>query len=75
MGPGLFIGWLRGLNILLIPQVLDIPRLENLLPSFYRRFGELLTLAKLTHGTCPVELALETLERAIDVFSFFNWNY
>jgi hypothetical protein len=55
--------------------VLDIPRLENLLPSFYRRFGELLTLAKLTHGTCPVELALETLERAIDVFSFFNWNY
>jgi hypothetical protein len=73
--PGLSIVRLKGLNILLIPQVLDIPRLENLLPSFYRRFCELLTLAKLSHCTRPVELALESLERAIDVFSFFNWNY
>jgi hypothetical protein len=65
----------KRLNIFLIPEVLDIPCLEDLLPSFYRRFGELLSFAQLAHRTCPVEFTLKTLERAIDVFSFFNWDY
>ena len=52
--------------------MLDVPCLQDLLTPVHGRFGKLLPFAQLAHCAGAIELALESLQGAIYIFSFFN---
>jgi hypothetical protein len=51
-----------------------IDRIQNLVPTLYRRLGESLTGAQLTHGTGTLKFLFVPLQRAVDGFVVFDVN-
>ena len=57
-----------------ITQSLNVRSFLNLSPTLHRWFNESLARTQLTYSSGLVKFPFVALQRAINVFSVFNWN-
>ena len=63
----------KKLLLVLKTEVLNIDSLHLGHPALHRRLLEILAGPQLANGAGLLELPLEFLQRAIDIFTFFYW--